>query len=100
MQEQVSLFCIAFPFPLIFTPFSLPLSGNTNASVSEDRGALTVAVEGRLVIPDPARRVSHQILSLNGDEFFATSREDGSFTFHHIPSGESANFVCVLDGRV
>ena len=66
---------------------SVSASAPASAPASSDRGSLTVAVEGRLVIPDPSRRVSHHILSLNGDEFFAVSRDDGSFTFHHIPSG-------------
>eukprot|EP01036_Dinobryon_divergens_P026919 gene26919-35616_t len=61
---------------LLFCALLCISSGEVTVSVpsesaSSDRGALTVAVEGRLVIPDPSRRVSHQILSLNGDEFFA-----------------------------
>mmetsp|Transcript_22987 Transcript_22987/g.33014 ORF Transcript_22987/g.33014 Transcript_22987/m.33014 type:complete len:213 (-) Transcript_22987:70-708(-) len=48
---------------------------------------LTVPIEGRIVIPDPTRRVGNHILSLNGNEYITITRVDGSFTFENIPTG-------------
>lgn len=54
---------------------------------SAEQTLLTVPVEGRIVIPDPSRRVGNHILSLNGNEYMTITKTDGSFTFDNIPTG-------------
>ena len=45
-----------------------------------------VIVEGKLVIPDGSSASSIKV-SLNGNEYFATTNRNGDFSFREVPSG-------------
>ena len=62
--------------------------------ITRGENALTVPIEGKVVIPAVDRSPASFVLTLNGDEFRTISRFDGSFTFHDVPTGTTPYDNC------
>ena len=76
---------------IILTSILPPLfSTSTNKVVTIGHEEPKVPIEGRLQLPDKSIIPFNYELTLNGNEYSAISRMDGSFTFHDIPSGHCA----------